>query len=302
MPTRYYLVGTELVRAVSRVEAAGGVRRAESEIAPSEIVAAHDAYAKDRDAAIADDHDGPTPYGGVGGTRQGVKCLHAHLANLLAGGYDPVGMWTLEHLIEAGAPLTGLVPPAPKPPAAPTSRADHGPTPLGRPGDLYVHVDDRAVAITMVGGGSWTMPIGPLTLLDRELEHLDPPLPANLTNALGTVHDHFDDVIVQAPSVLAATTVVLTGRHAAAMAMVELGHDRVPADYRLQRADADEVFRTLVAEPASERRSNPGLAEEFVESIIASLCIALSIMRRLGLDAIGVTTDAGKSSKVNESE
>ena len=34
---------------------------------------------------------GPRPSGGVGGTRQGVKCLHAHLAYFLAGGDDPVG-------------------------------------------------------------------------------------------------------------------------------------------------------------------------------------------------------------------
>jgi len=29
--------------------------------------------------------------GGVGGTRIGVKCLHAHLANFLVGADDPVG-------------------------------------------------------------------------------------------------------------------------------------------------------------------------------------------------------------------
>ena len=34
----------------------------------------------------------------MGGTRRGVKCLHAHLAYLLAGGDDPVGRWTLVHL------------------------------------------------------------------------------------------------------------------------------------------------------------------------------------------------------------
>ncbi len=38
-------------------------------------------------------HTGPRPFGGVGGTRQGVKCLHAHYAWLLAGGDDPVGRW-----------------------------------------------------------------------------------------------------------------------------------------------------------------------------------------------------------------
>jgi hypothetical protein len=35
--------------------------------------------------------DGVQPSGGVGGTRVGVKCLHAHLANYLVGAHDPVG-------------------------------------------------------------------------------------------------------------------------------------------------------------------------------------------------------------------
>ena len=43
-------------------------------------------------------HSGPRPSGGVGGTRQGVKCLHAHLAWYLAGGDDPVGRWTAGEL------------------------------------------------------------------------------------------------------------------------------------------------------------------------------------------------------------
>jgi hypothetical protein len=34
----------------------------------------------------------------VGGTREGVKCLHAHYANFLAGADDPVGRWTAEQL------------------------------------------------------------------------------------------------------------------------------------------------------------------------------------------------------------
>jgi hypothetical protein len=35
--------------------------------------------------------DGAQASGGVGGTRVGVKCLHAHLANYLVGADDPVG-------------------------------------------------------------------------------------------------------------------------------------------------------------------------------------------------------------------
>ncbi|WP_394936655.1 DUF501 domain-containing protein [uncultured Ilumatobacter sp.] len=113
MPTRYYLVGPDLVRAVSRIEAAGGVRSAEREIDPADITMAHHAYGAERDAAIPTDHDGPRPSGGVGGTRQGVKCLHAHVAHLLAGGNDAVGRWTLAHLGHDHNVLDGLVPPAP---------------------------------------------------------------------------------------------------------------------------------------------------------------------------------------------
>lgn len=113
MPTRYYLVGAELVRAVSRIEAAGGVRRAEAAIEPGAIRATHDAYRRERDAALPEGHGGPRPHGGVGGTRTGVKCLHAHLANTLAGADDPVGAWTLAELAAAGVELGGLVPPPP---------------------------------------------------------------------------------------------------------------------------------------------------------------------------------------------
>jgi hypothetical protein len=41
---------------------------------------------------------GPRPSGGVGGTRTGVKCLHAHYAWYLAGGDDPVGRWVAARL------------------------------------------------------------------------------------------------------------------------------------------------------------------------------------------------------------
>jgi len=98
MPTRYWLVDPDLNLKVSRLEAAGGVRDAQAAVDPEALSAAHHAYAAVRDAQIPADHDGPRPSGGVGGTRVGVKCLHAHLAYLLAGGDDPVGRWTTAQL------------------------------------------------------------------------------------------------------------------------------------------------------------------------------------------------------------
>jgi uncharacterized protein len=98
MPTRYWLVDPDLVLAVSRIEAEGGVRAAEAAVDPDALSTAHAAYAEERDAAMPTDHDGPRPHGGVGGTGAGVKCLHAHYAYFLAGGDDPVGRWVDEKL------------------------------------------------------------------------------------------------------------------------------------------------------------------------------------------------------------
>ena len=98
MPTRYWLVGAQESIAVSRLESRGGVRAAEAAIDPAEIEAAHARYQAERDAAIPAGWTGPRPSGGVGGTRRGVKCLHAHYAWHLAGGDDPVGRWVAEQL------------------------------------------------------------------------------------------------------------------------------------------------------------------------------------------------------------
>lgn len=102
MPTRWWLVSPRLRAAVGRLEAAGGVRRAEAEVDGRELAGAHRRYAVERDAALAEVHEGPRPSGGVGGTRTGVKCLHAHYAWHLAGGDDPVGRWVAQQLAELG--------------------------------------------------------------------------------------------------------------------------------------------------------------------------------------------------------
>lgn len=102
MPTRFWLVG-EIERAtVSRLEAAGGVKAAEAAVSADDLRNAHQRYRQERDALIDPDHVGPRPFGGVGGTRQGVKCLHAHYAWHLAGGDDPVGKWVADQICAPG--------------------------------------------------------------------------------------------------------------------------------------------------------------------------------------------------------
>ena len=102
MPTLYWLCDPSVRSAIGTIESDGGVRTAEAELGLEVIEAAHAAYAAERDQAMPDDHQGPAPYGGVGGTREGLKCLHAHYAHWLAGGDDPVGEWTNRQLIDRG--------------------------------------------------------------------------------------------------------------------------------------------------------------------------------------------------------
>ena len=98
MPTRYWLLGEPERTMVSRIESRGGVHRVEDEVGLDVIAAAHDVYRAERDAALPEGWDGPRPSAGVGGTRVGVKGLHAHYGWWLAGGADPVGQWVADHL------------------------------------------------------------------------------------------------------------------------------------------------------------------------------------------------------------
>jgi len=98
MPTRYWLCDPHLREVVSRLESTGGVRAAEAAVPAERIADAHARYAAERDELIGAGHTGPRPSGGVGGTRAGVKCLHAHLAWWLTGADDPVGEWTARQI------------------------------------------------------------------------------------------------------------------------------------------------------------------------------------------------------------
>jgi exopolyphosphatase / guanosine-5'-triphosphate,3'-diphosphate pyrophosphatase len=87
------------VKAVSRVEADGWIKRLEARARQEADLGraldqAHRVYARERGRWLA----GSEGWGGVGGSRSGVKCLHAHYAHYLAGGDDPVGRWTAERV------------------------------------------------------------------------------------------------------------------------------------------------------------------------------------------------------------
>jgi exopolyphosphatase/guanosine-5'-triphosphate,3'-diphosphate pyrophosphatase len=98
-PTTFWLTCPEAVKAVSRIEADGAIGRLNERIGDDEtfgstVERAHRAYADER----AEDLEPARDWGGVGGTRTGIKCLHAHYAYRLAGGDDPVGAWVAERI------------------------------------------------------------------------------------------------------------------------------------------------------------------------------------------------------------
>lgn len=113
-PTRYWLSCPLAVRRVGRLEAAGGVKAAEETLLSNEAMAerqrvAMERYRKDRDRLIPAGHRGPVPSGGVGGARRGVKCLHAHLADDLAGNDNPVGQMTVPDVLPLDCTLPCVI-------------------------------------------------------------------------------------------------------------------------------------------------------------------------------------------------
>jgi exopolyphosphatase/pppGpp-phosphohydrolase len=161
--------------------------------------------------------------------------------------------------------------------------------------DLGVVIHDDFTEFVTPEGTHHVFPVGSVSLGAAEFGSLDPPPPSCLTNALGLVHDHVDDILAASPDVALTTRITFTGDHARSLAQVEIGHDDAPAAHVARRSDIDEVFRTLVVETSAERRSNPGLDSLYVDTIIATCCIVLAIMRRLALgEAVFVadSTDA----------
>jgi exopolyphosphatase / guanosine-5'-triphosphate,3'-diphosphate pyrophosphatase len=98
-PTTFWLTCPDAVRSVSRLEADGWIARLNERIETNPgfadaVERAHAEYARERGR----DHPRAEAFGGVGGTRTGLKCLHAHYANHLAGGDDEVGAWVAERV------------------------------------------------------------------------------------------------------------------------------------------------------------------------------------------------------------
>jgi hypothetical protein len=259
MPTRYWLIGDVESRAVAALEATGGVRRAEAEIPAESIAASHAAHAAERDAQIPDDHTGPRPTGGIGGTRTGVKCLHAHYAWFLAGGDDPVGRWVHEQI---GA----VVPPGPD------AERDAS-------GEVRLELgDDR---ITIGSRRRLDLPVGVATLRRDHLDRRDPPDPADLTNAIALIADTVDDLAREFPGDVPTGGVLRVASPAGtALARLETGRaDTSTAE--VDRATLEEVFRLIATETAADRRAQPGVGDCDPDDLLAHCSAVVAVARRL---------------------
>jgi hypothetical protein len=95
-PTTHWLTCPLAALRISRIESAGGVRAADRNLTEdaslaTEFEATSARYQADREALMPADWTGPRPSGGVGGSRGGVKCLHAQFADTEAGNTNPIG-------------------------------------------------------------------------------------------------------------------------------------------------------------------------------------------------------------------
>lgn len=258
MPTRFWLVGASESHAIATLEADGGVRRAEAAIASDDIDATHRRHGAARDALIPDDHQGPRPTGGVGGTRTGVKCLHAHYACYLAGEDDAVGKWVAERLTEVrlsiGAQNTNV-------------------TIAGRVSELPTGIDD----------------------ITQRISHRDPPDPADLTNAIGVVTDHLDDLLLRADIERQSISgLVIDGRPGQAMAALETGLAATEST-AVDRATLEELFRMLATDDQSGRASQPGLGADDAPVVLATAIIGVAVARRLRVERIRFGDDMTRS-------
>jgi exopolyphosphatase/guanosine-5'-triphosphate,3'-diphosphate pyrophosphatase len=138
---------------------------------------------------------------------------------------------------------------------------------------------------TTTAEGVLSVDVGCVRLTEAELHH-DPPLPEELTNAIGLVADHVEDVLREMPLAAEARTVVGVAGTVTTVAAVELGlasYDRDQVHhFRLSRAAAEDVFRTLATEALEDRVHNPGLQRERADVIVGGCCILVGILRKLG--------------------
>lgn len=144
-----------------------------------------------------------------------------------------------------------------------------------------------------IGGGSTefvvgtTEPQGVVSVdtgavrLTEQWLHADPPTAEELSMAVSVARTHVEEVARQLPLATRARRLVGLAGTVTTVAAVELGYyDRDAVHhFRLSRAAAEDVFRTLALEPLADRRENPGLEPARADVIVGGCCILVAILR-----------------------
>jgi exopolyphosphatase/guanosine-5'-triphosphate,3'-diphosphate pyrophosphatase len=135
--------------------------------------------------------------------------------------------------------------------------------------------------------GSISIDVGCVRMTEKYLHH-DPPLPEELSNCIGEVEQHLDDVLRELPFAGSASRFVGLAGTITNVAAVELGlavydPDRIH-HFELTKEAAEDVFRTLATESVEDRKHNPGLEPARADVIVGGLCVLVAVFRRLGYD------------------
>lgn len=174
---------------------------------------------------------------------------------------------------------------------------------LGAMSDLPDGVADRRLVLDIGGGstefvlghqtptGAVSIDVGCVRLTESELRH-DPPRPEELSNAIGRVQDHLDDVLRDLPGADEVRSIIGIGGTITAVAAVEIGTwERDPLHgFWLSREAVEDVFRTLATESLADRVHNPGLTPGRAPVIVGGLCVLVGVLRRLKADGLVVST------------
>ncbi len=141
---------------------------------------------------------------------------------------------------------------------------------------LDVHLEAEHLTFT-IGGGVHVVPAGPVALA-RMLPG-DPPAAADLTNAIGFVLDHLDDVDRELPMAAFADSIHVRGEGAHVVCAVEVGGP-VELPFLLTPDALEDVFRTVATEAARDRAHNPGLPPAWVGQVVGACCALVALTRR----------------------
>jgi exopolyphosphatase/guanosine-5'-triphosphate,3'-diphosphate pyrophosphatase len=140
--------------------------------------------------------------------------------------------------------------------------------------------------------GVMSVDVGCVRLTEAWL-HSDPPAPEELSQAISVVQAYLDDVDRELPAAGQARTLIGTAGTVTTVAAVEIGlaeyDPEVLHHFRLSRAAAEDVFRTLATEPAADRRHNPGLEPGRVDVIVGGTAVLVAVMRHWGFDEMIVS-------------